>query len=362
MVRGPFDRGAGRFKVDGNGESTMKNSILALALAFTPLLSASCGRAGGRSSAPLNFTDQATLRDASKVRTALTEQYGLQPIRFRSEDGEDLQALLLERPNAVASLVVCPGLLCKKEMYAALINLLPENYNILFFDARGQGQSRGWNLWIHARSYGKKEWKDIKGAIAHVVAPRYPNKPIFVMGFCSGAYHAARALIELRNDDLIEQLNIKGLIFDSGWYSVYEAAKTAPYDMCRNLLQDKFTQWCPRAGSMTAQLIYMILYPFIATAKKVILDTAYWRNDRRLNIFNHLRTLDLPILFIQSKDDTQIPFEHVYNLAQTIPNEFATEWWIEPGLSKHAWHFLYVPIEYRYHTHNFFKDALGRVS
>jgi len=124
-------------------KNIMKNSIiLAIALTATPLLSASCGRAGGRSSAPLNFMDQATLRDARKVRTALTEQYGLQPVHFRSEDGEHLQALLLERPNAVASLVVCPGLLCKKEMYAALINILPTNYNILFFDARGQGQSR----------------------------------------------------------------------------------------------------------------------------------------------------------------------------------------------------------------------------
>jgi len=106
--------------------------------------------------------------------------------------------------------------------------------------------------------------------------------------------------------------------------------------------------------------MYMILYPFLATAKKLILDTAYWRNDRRLSIFNSLRTLDLPIFFIQSKDDTQIPFEHVYRLAQTIPDEFVTEWWIEPGRSKHAWHFLYVSDEYRHYTHDFFQEVLEK--
>jgi pimeloyl-ACP methyl ester carboxylesterase len=332
-------------------------AALAALCIVTPLTQASCGLGSGRSSTTLNFLDRNSLRKSSVVRQALTEEYGLQPIKFTSEDGENLRGLLLERPNAVATLVVCPGLWCKKEMYAALINILPSNYNILIFDARGQGQSRGWNMYLHVRSYGKQEWKDVKSAITEV-AYRYANKPIFVMGFCSGAYHAARALIELRKQELIETLNIKGLIFDSGWYSVYQASQTAPYDMIKSFLKDKLGG--SRVGGMSSKLMYMILYPVIAGFKKLMLDPIYWKNEKKLNIFDTLHTTNIPILFIQSQDDTQIPFEQVYNLSQTIPDHLAATWWIEPGRSKHAWHFLYMPAEYRHITHDFLDHALSR--
>src|SRR5207253_6165044 len=112
-----------------------------------------------------------------------------------------------------------------QEDIATFYALLPEDCNILFFDARGHGNSDGsllWKLW----QYGIHEYKDILGAISCINDMN--SLPIIIIGICSGAFNAAHALVSLEKNNQCHTSHVKGLVFDSGWGSVTEIAQTAP--------------------------------------------------------------------------------------------------------------------------------------
>jgi alpha-beta hydrolase superfamily lysophospholipase len=333
-------------------QNILSARLFALAALFSCTISNASGLFGRphNSNEPVNFAQKRTLQKGKRVRSALVER-GFQPYTFNSDDGEELRGMVYEQPKAKATIVICPGLLIKKEMYAALVDMYGAEYNLFLFDARGQGKSKSWSIALHARSYGKQEYKDITAAISH--AEQLFNKPIYVLGFCSGAYHAARALIHYQNQGFLETSGVKGLIFDSGWYSVRRASKTAPYAAMKEWLFGQFKSRNSKSRHIAAYMFYTILYPLFMASKTILLDSAYAWNDRKLNIFNALQNLDVPILFIHSMDDDRIPVNDIYELSETITPERRGTWWIEEGRSKHAWHFLYLPDEYHYATTEF---------
>jgi len=341
-----------------NGLKFLIGNIIVVAGALSCLTAHASSLSGERASkGPINFAKTSTLHESREVRSALSKR-GLRPCSFESEDKENIRGLYYHQPKAQGTIIVCPGLLIKKEMYSSFIELYGSTHNILFYDARGQGQSRGWNVYLRARSYGKKEYLDVVSAMsyAHFTCP---SKPIFLFGFCSGAYHAARALIYLKNNGLFDNLNVKGFVFDSGWYSVRRASKTAPYAAMKDWLFSKFKSRNSRARHTAAYLFYTILYPLFGATKGTLLDSAYWWNDKRLNIFETLRTIDLPIFFIHSVDDDRIPVNDIEELSETIPVHLRNTWWIQEGRSKHAWHFARLPEEYHYNTTEFMRRCVG---
>ena len=171
------------------------------------------------------FYSTAFLRNYLTVRKTLLEA-GFEKITFETSDNYKLAGLFLSRPNATCNVILCAGWLPgRKEGMATFYDLLPENCNILFFDARGHGESEGsllWKLW----RYGIDEYKDITGAISWI---HHNNTlPIIIAGICSGAFNATHAIAHLQEQNLIEHYNIKGLVFDSGWGSVTKIITTAP--------------------------------------------------------------------------------------------------------------------------------------
>ncbi|MFC1842262.1 hypothetical protein ACFLYU_01255 [Candidatus Dependentiae bacterium] len=189
-----------------------------------------------------------------------------------------IKGLFLERPNARATIIFTPGFWPGyKESFASFVKLVPQDCNLLFIELQGHGESSspscGSNLssclklpnccsllpgcstfpccfmpsclsnscltnnmlcktfkfFLGLKKYGLHEYKDIIGAF-YYIAERTQGKAIIPFGWCAGAHNSAQALIKLREmspegQDLIRQLNIQGLIFDSGFGSIKDAAK-----------------------------------------------------------------------------------------------------------------------------------------
>jgi len=274
-----------------------------------------------------NFYSTSFLKNYSAVKKSL-KKYGFKKIIFKTSDKLTLHGLFLERPDATYNVIVCAGWLPgKKEGMATFFDLLPGNCNILLFDARGHGKSEGpllWKLW----QYGIHEYKDIVGAISCI---HHLNAlPIIIIGVCSGAFNATHALIHLEQKNQLYASRVKGLIFDSGWGSVTEIARTAPPAGIEKRLKKLMTQgYFFKLCSFVARLNYSVSY-YLCTK----LVVSFYESTTTL--FNKIHLLPLPIFFIHSNDDTYAIKSDALRLSQLASH--SSSWWIEKSF--HAKHYL----------------------
>jgi pimeloyl-ACP methyl ester carboxylesterase len=277
------------------------------------------------------------LKDYKSVRTLL-HKAGFQKIFLTTSDGLTLSGLFLSRPHATCNVIVCAGWLPgRKEGMATFYDLLPENCNILFFDARGHGESEGSLLWGVWR-YGIDEYKDIVGAVSWINADN--DLPIVIAGICSGAFNAAHAILCLEKNNLLALSKVKGLVFDSGWGSVLKVITTAPVAgikkriaaALRSLYTTKRTarhSYLYQASSYCAQHLctlgnYVCALP---------LTTQY---NHITNLSDKIGQISVPIFFIHSYGDTYANMDDAVKLADLTPNKQC--WWI--AQSSHAKHHL----------------------
>jgi pimeloyl-ACP methyl ester carboxylesterase len=290
------------------------------------------------------------LKNDRAVHTCLKEQ-GFSDITFKTLDNLRLRGLFLSRPDATRNIIICAGWFPgKKEGMATFYNLLPPDCNILFFDARGHGNSEGpllWKLW----EYGIHEYKDILGAISYLNNAN--SLPIIIIGICSGAFNAAHAIVDLEKNHKIENSRVKGLVFDSGWGSVTEIARTAPpagiEKRLVNLLKNIYTNkkqikesYIFKMCSLIARINYAVSYHMCT---KFI--TAHY--EKITTLFNKIDRISTPILFIHSKDDTYAIKNDAIRLSQLASH--ATCWWIKKSF--HAKHHLIHKELYKKKLHNF---------
>lgn len=166
---------------------------------------------------------QATTEEKAQAQQMLTQIKGENAIT-------KIKGLFLKRENARATIIFTPGFYPgNKENFAPFVKIAPTDCNLLFLELSGHGENGGTMKWLwNANKFGLTEHLEVIEAIKYVNRAT-PETPIVLFGWCSGAFTAARALIELRGDsaagsdqDKIKQLNIKGLIFDSGFGSIVD--------------------------------------------------------------------------------------------------------------------------------------------
>ena len=238
---------------------------------------------------------------------------------------------------------------------ATFYDLLPSDCNILFFDARGHGNSDGsllWKLW----EYGMHEYKDILGAISYINNTN--SMPVIILGICSGAFNAAHALIDLTKNNAIATCHVKGLIFDSGWGSVTEIVRTAPpagiEKRLINLLKNIYTnkeqikqsyafKLCSYLTNISCNMSYYMCTKHI---------TNYY--EKQTTLFDKINQITTPILFIHSHDDTYAIKSDAFRLSAMAPH--TTCWWIEESF--HAKHHLIHRNLYKQKLHNFLRTAV----
>lgn len=284
------------------------------------------------------FYSTSFLKNYSAVQQELIKE-GFKSITFTTEDGLTLSGLLLARPNARSNVIVCAGWYPgKKEGMATFYALLPDDCNILLFDARGHGESEG-SLLGQLWRYGIDEPKDITGAISYL--NKSNSLPIFIVGICSGAFNAAHALIALEKNNQSTSSNVKGLIFDSGWGSVSDIISTAPAAGIEKRLMALFASWYKtkkkllKTGCFYKAVTLFSHYSGLIGSvfcKKLFTQ----RYESITTLFNKMHLITTPILFIHSYDDTYADMNNVINLSECTPHKQC--WWIEQSF--HAKHHL----------------------
>lgn len=283
------------------------------------------------------FFSTSFLRDYKAVRKELQE-IGFQKISFKTSDNLELSGLFLSRPNATCNVIVCagwrPG---KKEGMATFYSLLPDDCNILFFDGRGRGDSEG-PLLKGLSCYGVHEYKDIIGAITYI--NQNNNLPIFLIGLCSGAFNAAHALIHLEKQNKTETSGIKGLIFDSGWSSVTETARTSSIANINKvilmLLKPLYGNRKQSQNSYFYKLLSSCNNCCLTIIHKLCVKPIVIQYDHITNLTDKIRIITSPIFFIHSYEDELTPIEPVIQLSNLTRNKEC--WWIKK--SSHTMHHI----------------------
>lgn len=277
------------------------------------------------------------LRDYTAVRTFLKSE-NFQQITLTTSDGINLSGLFLSRPHATCNVIVCAGWLPgRKEGMATFYDLLGKDCNILFFDARGHGESEGslvWGLW----RYGIDEYKDILSAISWLNADN--NLPIVIAGICSGAFNAAHAILNLEKNNKLAQSNVKGLVFDSGWGSVLKVITTAPIAgikkriaaILRSLYTTKRTARCSYLYQISS-----FCADYLCTLGNYVCALPLAKQYSHItNLSDKIHQISVPIFFIHSYGDTYANMDDAVALANLAPNKQC--WWISQ--SSHAKHHL----------------------
>ena len=265
-----------------------------------------------------------------------------------------MNGLLRKNPDAPYSIIFCAGFYPgRKEGLATFIKMLPENINILFFDARGHGKSEG-RFFTNIYNYGIDEYKDIIGAIQFLQSET-SNKPLFIHGICAGAFHATHALSRIDTT----HYHIKGFIFDSGLESLLNAC-TVPEKHFRekvipNLLQKIYTNdskkeikeryICKLLSSLTC-----VALRAVTTLVKPYLE----KREHAMTLGNHLNKIVCPILFIHSYDDTYCPIQCIKDLTEKASTKMS--WWLNQ--SEHALNHIKHKDEYQKQLNIFIANTI----
>ena len=298
------------------------------------------------------YFNTAFLRQPDKVRESLIQDEQFEKGDFNTQDNVRIHYLWKKRPNAKKTLICCggysPG---KKEGLASLYPMMPEDTNILFFDARGHGQSNGgsFKLW----RYGLDEYQDIVAAIEY--AQKKDNCPIMIWSTCSGSFNATHAIRHLAQEEKLQ--NVKGMICDGGWASLATASYSAPVSGARDFIT-AYIKSCLGKNKVSNALSYGC-----AQLSKLCLRTIYYcvwsplsaAHEQTTTLFGKMGDFPIPVLFIHGIHDTYVNIEETKRLAKEAPN--SQTWWVTKP-SKHACILLQHKEEYRDHVLDFMNGAL----
>lgn len=302
-----------------------------------------------------NYFDPSFLIQYDTVKTSLKNE-GFEEVYFKTQDNLELNGLLYVHPKARANIVCLAGWYPgRKETLAPFFSLFGDQYNILLVDARGHGISQG-PLFTNAWQYGVNDYQDPLAALEYMYT--ITKKPTFIIGLCAGAFNAAHAAIKL--GDKAKEKKLLGIVFDSGWASVYNTSYTAPGARISEQLS-KHIGWMygmkPKQAqgtilwSICSSLSTVCLYAIHTALFKPIY--AYYDSTTDLNKF--IAQCQVPLFFIHSRDDAYAPIEEVEQLARATP--YKQTWWIDQP-SKHAGHHLKHTRLYKEKVSQFFDSLL----
>ena len=253
------------------------------------------------------------------VNRIMKEQEGFASITFTTSDGLILDGLYKEVTHALGTIIFCAGFYPgRKEGIATFIKMVPDNYNLFFFDARGHGISQG-PLWSSLSEYGLHEYKDVIAALAWV--HEHTHMPIIIHGLCAGAFHAAKAITKLIENNSYENYRIKALIFDSGVSSMPESCVVPLLHVRDKTIPSFLMGWYTHdtKHSIKSRWLYTCMWSCAA----LFLHPFHWYMKKKLelkkdelNLATQIHTIPCPILFIHAKDDGYSSYASIQQLIQ----------------------------------------------
>ncbi|GAX02292.1 alpha/beta hydrolase [Secundilactobacillus silagei] len=240
--------------------------------------------------------------------------YLKQPIqewRQTTPDGLTLRASYIPAAEKSQRVVILAhGINHAREQMIPLARLFHDRgYNVLMPDARAQGESDG-----HRIGFGWPDRKDYLRWINKVISELGPNVKIVLMGFSMGA-----ATVLATAGEHLPQ-NVKAVVADSGFASIYQMAKTT-------LRRD----------------YHLPANPIVPIADWL----ARFRTGSRLSqerVDDQLKRAMVPILIIHGEADQVVPVKHAKLLYNAISGP--KEAYIVPN-AKHIQAYAHDPEHYK---------------
>lgn len=250
-------------------------------------------------------------------------------VTFQSRESYDSDkkisrhGILIKRPNAKATVLICHGFMCDK-YDVSFLHMMFTQYNSMAFDFRGHGDDKD----DQYCTLGRNESYDVIAAAEFLRNhPELKGTPLIVYGFSMGA--AAAIVAQAGNPKLFD-----AMILD------------CPFDSSDKLLDRGMSQLkinvfgykVPLPGS---QLLKSYAYsPYVQSLLKSILRTftQFSAESMQVNFKpvypeEAIKYVDIPCLFIACVNDTKSPEEavlSVYNGAKGFKR-----CWIDPDGRRH---------------------------
>jgi fermentation-respiration switch protein FrsA (DUF1100 family) len=244
-----------------------------------------------------------------------------EPVSFYSEDGLRIDGTFFAG-TAGSALVLCHGFrACSLDLMGAAAELNHEGHSILVFDFRGHGKSGG-----KRSSIGYKECRDLRAAVQYLKnRPEVDPQRIGVLGISMGAATAILTAAECQD--------IKAIVADSSFATLHDVV----YQGFKNMLK--------LPGPLVAGPTLMFSEMFAGFKT------------------NWVRPIDAvsaiaprPILFIHSRSDDLIAYEHCNRLYEAAA-EPKQQWLVDGAM--HARAAVMYHDEYVARVSEFFKQNLA---
>ena len=189
-----------------------------------------------------------------------------------SDDGIDLYGTYIENNKTNYVIILCHGYRSTKErdVLASIKNYYDWGYSLLTIDERGCGLSKSKHI-----TFGYKECQDINKWV-DFINKKY-NKEVILGGVSLGA----SSVLMVNNE------HVKLIIEDSGYDDAYKEIKYAI--------------------NHYSKLPLSIFMPIIKLYAKIFIKI----DITKINVYNNLKKLNVPILFIHGSNDEFVPTKNV---------------------------------------------------
>jgi pimeloyl-ACP methyl ester carboxylesterase len=270
------------------------------------------------------------------------------PVAHGSQDTLTRNAILVQYPNAQATILICHGFMCDKYDVGFLRSMFPRGqFNFLTFDFRAHGELTSGQCC----TFGRDESLDVIAAGKYLRNhPTLGTKPVFVYGFSMGAV----ASIEAQAKD--------GSLFDA-------MILDCPFDSSENVLKKameglRFSLMGYEFALPGRDLLHRYAFhPYVQAFIKVLLKTVAQLDPKNIQIqlcpispADSIKKIDVPCFFIHCKNDEKIPVDairSVYAGAQGYK-----KLWITNG-RRHFDSFFYNPEIYSERVTRFLNNVMN---
>ena len=251
-------------------------------------------------------------------------EYGLEytDISFPSRDGLTLRGWWLDVHDDSPVVVMVHGSTRNRaeppeRMMGMAKELVNHGYNVLTFDMRGHGESEGQHI-----SAGLDERNDLLGAIDYIRQRGITGK-IGVLGFSMGAATCLMTTPECED--------IAAVVVDGAYADIV------------SIVESEFANRSDLPGFFLPIILFMTdkLYDVDFTAIKPI---------------EALKDITVPVFIIHGGQDSMVPVEHAYRLAEVCRNPDSQSWVVPEA--EHCEAYIERPEEYVTKVLSFFDDAL----
>lgn len=255
------------------------------------------------------------------------------------------KGILVTRPQARATIIICHGFMCNKNDVSFLRGMFYD-YNVMVFDFRAHGE----NIENQCSSFGVHESLDLAAAVAYVKSkPELAKLPLIAYGFSMGAVTAI--LTQAKNPDMFNAL-ILDCPFDSTEMVIHRLIERLTFSVGgyqfgvpgrRVLKRYAYNQSVQSMVKLALKAVAHVGTHDIATC---ILPS---------NTVEAIKKVTVPTYFITCKNDDKAPVEAVRAIYDNKPG--FKRLWLTDGRT-HFDSFFYNPEKYHHKVREFVKNFL----